>query len=127
MKQLGLRTTLYSVGDIEKAKEWYAMVFRVRPYFEETFYVGFNIGGYELGLVPDKKSTIKGDNVVAYWGVDNINKAYEIFLKAGATEVEKPTNVGGEIMIATVKDLWGNCIGIVYNPEFKIRINRDKK
>ncbi|MDP3909203.1 MAG: hypothetical protein Q8Q14_02335 [Gemmatimonadales bacterium] len=25
----------------------------MQPYFDEPFYVGFNVGGYELGLNPD--------------------------------------------------------------------------
>ena len=45
---LGLRTTIYQVEDINSAKEWYAKVFEVQPYFDEPFYVGFDIGGYEL-------------------------------------------------------------------------------
>ena len=45
---LGLRTTIYKVGDINKAKEWYSKAFGVQPYFDQPFYVGFNIGGFEL-------------------------------------------------------------------------------
>ncbi len=29
-------------------------------------------------------------------------------------------NVGGEIVIASVKDPWGNIIGLIYNPEFRL-------
>ena len=47
---LGLRTTIYKVDDITKAKAWYTKVFQTTPYFDEPYYVGFNIGGYELGL-----------------------------------------------------------------------------
>ena len=49
-KILGLITTIYKVGDIENAKNWYANVFRTQPYFDQPFYVGFNSGGYELCL-----------------------------------------------------------------------------
>jgi hypothetical protein len=52
-KMLGLRTTIYKVDDMIKAKEWYAKAFLTQPYFNEPFYVGFNIGGVELGLQPD--------------------------------------------------------------------------
>ena len=51
---LGLRTALYSVPDLAKARDWYAKAFGVQPYFDEPFYVGFSIGGYELGLDPDE-------------------------------------------------------------------------
>ena len=43
---LGLRTTIYKVDDLAKAKEWYAKAFETQPYFDEPFYVGFNIQGY---------------------------------------------------------------------------------
>ena len=49
---LGLRTLIYDVTDIVKAKAWYSDVFGKAPYFDEPFYVGFNIGGYEFGLRP---------------------------------------------------------------------------
>ena len=50
MKILGLRTVIYHVPDLPRAKEWYAKAFGVKPYFDEPFYVGFSVGGYELGL-----------------------------------------------------------------------------
>lgn len=50
---LGLRTSIYHVTDISKAKEWYSAVLEIEPYFNEPFYVGFNVGGFELGLDPD--------------------------------------------------------------------------
>lgn len=126
MKSIGLRTTIYTVENIEIAKEWYAKAFEVQPYFYEPFYVGFDILGYELGLVPKEGNVKKGENVLSYWGVDNIQKAYDHLISLGAIEHEKPTNVGGEIMVASVKDLWDNIIGIIYNPEFKIRLKKNK-
>lgn len=118
---LGLRTTIYKVGDLAKAKEWYSKVFKNEPYFDEPFYVGFNIGGYELGLMPDDASIKeKSDSVLTYWGVENIESEYEKLIKNGASKHEAPNNVGGEVMVASVKDPWGNIIGIIYNPEFKL-------
>ncbi len=114
---LGIRTVVYRVTDLEKAKEWYSRAFDVLPYFDEPFYVGFNIGGYELGLQPDE--SIKGDGSVAYWGVEDIEKNYKHLLEIGAEVHEEPNNVGGELMVASVYDPWGNIIGIIYNPYFK--------
>ncbi|MDN5214781.1 VOC family protein [Fulvivirgaceae bacterium BMA12] len=119
---LGLRTTIYKVPDIQKAKAWYAKAFQTQPYFDEVFYVGFNIGGFELGLLPDETpSDGKSENVLSYWGVDDIEKEFLRFIELGATEYENPTNVGGEIVVASVKDPWGNVVGIIYNPEFKLK------
>ncbi len=121
MKALGLRTIVYKVSDIEQAKRWYSDVFQTKPYFDEPFYVGFNIGGFELGLQPtDLQSSIDDANTVTYWGAENIEKAYQNCLEKGATEHEKPTNVGGELMVASVIDPWNNIIGLIYNPYFKI-------
>jgi predicted enzyme related to lactoylglutathione lyase len=117
----GLRTTIYKVTDIAKAKAWYTKAFGVEPYFDEPFYVGFNIGGYELGLQPDFNTSIsKVGSVVTYWGVDDAAKSYERLLELGATEFEKPTEVGGDIVVAAVKDPWGNVVGVIYNPTFKL-------
>ncbi len=117
---LGLRTTIYNVGDIELAKDWYRRAFGVKPYFDQPYYVGFNIGGYELGLQPEKSpTTIKTESVVSYWGVEEIQQEYDRLLELGATANEEPVNVGGELMTATVKDPWGNVIGLIYNPYFK--------
>jgi lactoylglutathione lyase len=119
---LGLRTTIYKVGDIDKAKAWHSKAFGIIPYFDQPFYVGFNIGGYELGLQPeDNPTTEKAESVVSYWGVTKIENAYAHFINSGAIENEKPYNVGGEIMTATVKDPWGNIIGLIFNPEFKLK------
>ncbi len=118
---LGLRTASYKVGDLNKAKEWYTKAFKTEPYFDEPFYVGFNIGGYELGLMPEEKPTTdKAESSVAYWGVENINDAYQYFMNLGAIKDQEPTNVGGELMVASVRDPWGNIIGLIYNPEFKL-------
>lgn len=117
---LGLRTTIYKVEDIKKATDWYSKAFETDPYFEESFYVGYNIGGYELGLQPKENSQVeKIESVVAYWGVNDIQETYNRFINQGATENEKPYNVGGELMTATIKDPFGNVIGLIYNPSFK--------
>lgn len=118
---LGLRTAIYHVGDLALAKEWYAKAFTTSPYFDEPFYVGFNIQGYELGLLPEEiPTTDKTESVTALWGVEDIQSEYDRLLALGATTNEAPNNVGGEIMVASVKDPWGNILGLIYNPEFKL-------
>jgi lactoylglutathione lyase len=118
---LGLRTHGIKVPDLVKAKEWYIEAFQTKPYFNEPFYVGFNIGGYELGLMPEEEPLKeRSDNILVYWGVKDILKEYNRLINLGATEHEAPNNVGGELMVASVKDPWGNVIGIIYNPYFKL-------
>lgn len=121
-KILGLRTTIYKVADIGAAKEWYAEAFETQPYFDEPFYVGFDIAGYELGLQPEENPTIeKADSVATYWGVNEVGTEFNRLIGLGATAHEPPEEVGGGIIVATVKDLWGNVIGLIYNPHFKLK------
>ncbi len=125
-KFLGLRTTIYKVKEIDKARDWYAEVFETQPYFDQPYYVGFNIGGYELGLQPVIQSLeIQVDNVVVYWGVEDINETFIWMIKNGAEPHEKPENVGGDIEVATVVDPWGNVVGLIYNPSFKLVNSND--
>lgn len=118
---LGLRTIIYKVASMEDGKAWYNQIFQTTPYFDEPFFVGYDIGGYELGLQPrESTATEFGDQVIAYWGVNNLEPEFNRILQLGAEIYEKPTNVGGGIQVAAVKDPWGNIIGLIYNPEFKL-------
>lgn len=118
---LGLRTGIYHVKSITKAKEWYSKVLGVQPYFDQPFYVGYNVGGYELGLVPDENSGEKrSPSSVAYWGVDDAHAAYQRLLDLGATSQEPVTDVGGGIMAGAVYDPFGNVLGVIQNPYFKL-------
>ena len=120
-KILGLRTAIYKVANINAAKEWYSKAFLTLPYFDEPFYVGFNIAGYELGLQPeDEVVPDKPESVLTYWGVEDINHEYNRLISLGAVAHSAPENVGGEIFVASVKDPWGNIIGLIFNPEFKL-------
>jgi lactoylglutathione lyase len=118
---LGLRTVKYDVADIAKAKDWYTKVFGVEPYFDQPeFYVGYNIGGYELGLTPEPKAGSKREAAgVAYWGVEDAHAAYKRLIELGATPVSDVQDVGGGILVGEVRDPFGNVIGVIYNPHFK--------
>ena len=118
---LGLRTAIYRVTDIEQAKNWYTSILGTPPYFDEPFYVGFNVAGYELGLMPSEGSAHdKSEGVIAYWGVDNAEAALQSLLEKGATKHEEVQDVGGGIMTASVRDPFGNVFGIIENPHFKL-------
>jgi predicted enzyme related to lactoylglutathione lyase len=114
----GLRTVVYKVSDLEKAKAWYARVLGVEPYFAEPFYVGFQVGGFELGLDPDTRGVKPGGGVVPYWGVADAATAYARLLELGAAAGSAPQDVGGGIRVATVRDPFGNVLGIIENPHF---------
>ena len=73
---LGLRTVIYPVDDLQAGKDWYSRVLGFPPYFDEPFYVGFNVGGFELGLNPDMSESKPGaGGSLAYWGVEDASRA----------------------------------------------------
>jgi len=120
---LGLRTALYHAPDIEKAKAWYSRVLGIAPYFDQPFYVGFNVSGYELGLDPDPSSTPGGTGgTVMYWGVSDAQAALDRLLSLGATARSDVQDVGEGIKVATVLDPFGNIFGIIQNPHFALPV-----
>ena len=112
---LGLRTVIYRAPDLAAGKQWYTKFLGLGPYFDQPFYVGFNVGGYELGLLPDATQTTAG----AYWGVKDIDAAYARALELGATPHTEIADVGEGIRTAEVLDPFGNVLGIIENPNFK--------
>lgn len=108
-----LRTVIYHVSDLQKAKEWYSKVTGIQPYFDEPFYVGFDINGYELGLDPSMKNISAGNHTESYWAVESVKEAAEKFVALGAILVQDVTNVGGSIYVAIVADPFGNHIGFI--------------
>ena len=112
----GMRTTIYPVTDLAKAKAWFGDVFGQQPYFDQPFYVGFEIGGFELGLVPDGEPGRQGGKV--YWGVDDIDEDVARIVALGATVHEAIQDVGDGIRVAALLDPWGNVLGLIQNPHF---------
>ena len=116
----GLRTAIYAVADLARAKAWYVDVLERAPYFDEEFYVGFNLGGFELGLVPEPDVPADRDAAgVAFWGVADAAAAYDRLLALGATDHEPIQDVGGGVKIGAVRDPYGNVLGVVENPHFR--------
>jgi len=116
---LGLRTVIYAVPDVARARDWYAALVGRVPYFDQPFYVGFNVGGFELGLVPVETGTPTGaGGVTTYWGVERLDGAWSRLLALGATGVEAPQDVGDGIRVAVALDPFGNRLGLIENPHF---------
>ena len=113
---LGLRTAIYPVTDLSRAKLWYEKVVGAKPYFDEPFYVGFSVGGFELGLLPNGTPGIAGPQPL--WGVQEIAAEFERLIALGAEEIEPVTEVGEGIKVAAVKDPFGNRLGLIENPHF---------
>lgn len=116
----GLRTIIYNVDNLQAAKEWYSGVLGKQPYFSEPFYVGFNVGGYEVGLDPDMSGISKGNNAIAYFGVPDAPAAYARLLELGAKEYRPIQEVGHGIRVGSVVDPFGNVVGLIENPHFAV-------
>jgi predicted enzyme related to lactoylglutathione lyase len=114
---LGLRSALYPAKDLAGAKHWYTELLGVAPYFDEPYYVGFSVGGFELGLLPDGTPGFTGPQPL--WGVADIAAAYARLLALGASTLSPVADVGGGIKVASVVDPFGNHFGIIENPHFK--------
>lgn len=113
----GLRTIIYPVGDLVRAKQWYSQVLGAAPYFDEAFYVGYAVGGFELGLIPDGVPGAIGS--ISYWGVPDAQiEMARLTTELGATIHEEVKDVGGGIKVGAVLDPFGNVFGIIENPAF---------
>src|SRR6476661_10792776 len=95
----GLRTVIYPAPDLAAAKAWWTDLLGFGPYFDEPFYVGFEVGGYELGLLPDANPS---DGALVYWGVDDVEAAVADAVALGATVHVAASEVGDGIVTATV-------------------------
>ena len=116
---LGLRTAKYSAVDLDAAKKWYADVLGCAPYFDQPFYVGFNVGGFELGITPDDAARPdRPEAGIAYWGVADGRAAHARLISLGATDFEPMQDVGEGIIIGAVRDPFGNILGVIENPHF---------
>lgn len=114
---LGLRTVIYPAPDLRASRDWYAELLGVQPYFDEPFYVGFSVGGYELALDPHGDPSA---GPTTLWGVADADTALATLLAAGAQPRTEVQEVGGGIRVATVLDPGGAVLGIIENPSFAL-------
>ena len=119
---LGLRTAIYPVADLDAARRWYTELLGQAPYFDQPFYVGFAVGGFELGLLPGGQPGTAGSQ--ALWGVADIAAAFARLLALGASPIEPVTEVGEGIKVAAVRDPFGNRFGLIENPHFDAKAVR---
>ena len=113
---IGLRTALYPVSDLSAAKAWYTRVIGHAPYFDQPFYVGFEVGGFEFGLVPAGTPGTSGPRPL--WGVESATAAKTRLLALGAELLDDVQDVGDGIKVGAVRDPFGNRLGFIENPHF---------
>jgi catechol 2,3-dioxygenase-like lactoylglutathione lyase family enzyme len=112
---LGIRSVIYPAPDLATARDWFVSLLGTQPYFDEHFYVGFNLGGFEFGLDPGA-DVAKG--AISYWGVESASETLEELLTAGATDSSGVVDVGDGLRMATVRLPGGGIFGIIENPAF---------
>ena len=111
----GVKVFICPVKDIAQAKTLYSKLLGIEPYTDEAYYVGFKVAAQELGLDPNGHN--KGmTGPVGYWPVNNIKKSLQSLLDAGAQMQEEIKDVGGGKLIASVKDVDINVIGLIQSP-----------
>lgn len=113
----GLRTVIYPAPDLSVARNWWAEFLGQEPYFDEPFYVGFNVGGYELGLLPDG---VPAEGPLVYWGVDDVEISVTSAVAHGARVHTPVADVGDGIITATVLNPLGGIVGFIRNPHFSL-------
>ena len=107
-----MRLLVYPAKDIASAKTLFKALLGVEPYADAPYYVGFRAGDLEIGLDPNGRSV----GPIAYWEVEDIGASLQILLDAGGQTVQDVKDVGGGLLIATLKDAAGNTIGLRQQP-----------
>ena len=105
----GIRTVIYPVTDLARAKAMFHKLLGVEPYADQPFYVGFRVEDQEIGLDPNGHKA----GMTAYYHVDNIKQSLQSLLDAGSQILQEIKDVGGGRLIASVRDADGNIIGLV--------------
>jgi predicted enzyme related to lactoylglutathione lyase len=108
----GIRTIVYPVRDMAKAKVFFRELLGVEPYADAPYYVGFKVDNQDIGLDPNGHR----EGMTAYYHVDDIKKSLQSLVGAGAKTIQGIKDVGGGRLIASVKDADGNSIGLIQDP-----------
>jgi predicted enzyme related to lactoylglutathione lyase len=108
----GIKTVLHPVSDLAAAKPVYAALLGVEPLADASYYVGFEVAGQHIGLVPGGGPQGM-TSPVAYWHVPDIEAKLAEVTAAGATVKEAPHDVGGGRLVATFADPDGNVLGLL--------------
>jgi predicted enzyme related to lactoylglutathione lyase len=110
-----MNLVVYPVDDLTRAKAIYSTFLGTEPYADAPYYVGYKVGDREVGLDPNgHKSGITGP--IGYVDVDDIGKAVQELVEAGASVRQDAKDVGGGKLIALLDDGAGNVIGLSQNP-----------
>ncbi|MGH2895769.1 MAG: VOC family protein [Solirubrobacteraceae bacterium] len=108
----GIKTVLHPVSDLATAKQVYTALLGIPPQHDSSFYVGFDVEGQHIGLVPGGGPQGM-TSPVAYWHVPDIEAKLAEVTGAGASVKEPAHDVGGGRLVASFTDLDGNELGLI--------------
>jgi predicted enzyme related to lactoylglutathione lyase len=108
----GAKTLLHPVSDLAAAKAVYSALLGIQPQTDGEWYVGFDVAGQHIGLVPGGGPQGM-TSPVAYWHVADIEAKLAELTAAGATVKEEAHDVGGGRLVATITDPDGNVLGVL--------------
>ena len=111
----GIKTVLHPVTDLARAKAVYAALLGVEPQADADYYVGFDVAGQHIGLVPGGGPQ-RMTSPVAYWHVPDIEAKLAEVTAAGASLKDPVRDVGGGRLVATFTDPDGNVLGLLQDP-----------
>lgn len=117
MELLGLRTTIYPTDDLATSVAYFKRLLDIEPYFDEPFYVGFEVAGYELGIDPNSDLAAGAQS---YWGVADAAAAGEELVASGASVASAVSEVGEGIKVGKFRLPDGSLFCIIENPHFKL-------
>lgn len=107
----GAKTLLHPVSDLAAAKAVYTALLGQAPQYDDTYYVGYEVAGQHIGLVPGGGP--QGlTSPVAYWQVDDIEAKLAEITAAGGVVKDAVQSVGSGRLVATATDLDGNVLGL---------------
>jgi predicted enzyme related to lactoylglutathione lyase len=111
----GIKTLLCPVSDLATAKAVYAALLGIPPQTDSSYYVGFEVAGQQIGLLPGGGPQHMS-SPVPYWHVTDIEAKLAEVTAAGATVTEPAHDVGGGRRVAAVTDPDGNVLGLIQDP-----------
>ena len=108
----GIKTVLHPVTDLAAAKAVYTALLGLEPQHDAPYYVGYEVEGQQIGLVPGGGPQGM-TSPVAYWHVPDIEAKLAEVTAAGANVKEPAHEVGPGRVVATVTDPDGNVLGLL--------------
>jgi predicted enzyme related to lactoylglutathione lyase len=109
----GVRTIIYPVKDMARAKMQFRTLLGVDPYGDQPYYIGFKVGNQDIGLVPNAPEP----GMTAFYHVDDIKQSLQSLMEVGSQILREIQDVGGGRLVASVKDSDGNIIGLIQDQE----------